>query len=483
MLPPSQPPQVKRIELEWVVVSVAALKRWGFLILFVVLLGAGVAAVYYYTHEPASKRAERLLREASAAKEEVRRSLDSEGLQSEVEQASQLLDQARGDFDRRDYPACNARAEDALRRFQLLGGLANQGFIGAAQIIALQGQVEVQRANESRWNRAREKQVLNNGDFVKSGPEASAELLFADNTVFKVSPDSFLEIHREAREGVASGPAEVKVRVGQVNVNTSTNPSVVSTDVARAEVNRDSRVAVEVEKDGSTTVADYTGGAHVFGASGQNTDLASLQAVSASPAGALGPKRPVPDAPALERPAPNAVVNLDISDRVELDWRVVPGSTGYELQVSSSRIFAPGALQFPTNHRSTNLAVLKIHAAGKYYWRVAAVGVQALRSEWSSPRMFRASSGPRVEALAANKPPRLEVKRPTQMGNLILVEGITEPGATVTINGEPVSVAGDGTFRKTVTARSEGMNTLVVRAVDPAGLSTERQLTIFIETE
>jgi hypothetical protein len=483
MLSSSQPPQVRRIELEWVVVSVAALKRWGFLILFVALLGAALAAVYYYTHEPASKRAERLLREASAAKEEVGRSLGSEGFQSEFEQASRLLDQARGDFDRHDYPACSARAEDVLRRLQLLGGLANQGFVGAAQIIALQGRVEVQHANESRWAHAREKQVLNNGDFVKAGPEASAELLFADNTVFKVGPDSLLEIHREAREGAASAPAEVKVRVGQVDVNTATNPSVVSTDAARAEVNRDSRIAVEVEKDGSTTVADYTGGARVFGASGQNTDLASLQAVSASPAGALGPKRPVPDTPALERPAPNAAVNLDTSDRVELGWRVVPGSTGYELQVSSSRIFAPGTLQFPTSHRSTNVAVLKIHAPGKYYWRVAAVGIQELRSEWSSPRMFRASSGPRVEALTANKPPRLEVKRPTQMGSLILVEGATEPGATVTINGEPVSVAGDGTFRKTVTAKREGMNTLVVRAVDPAGLSTERQLTIFIETD
>jgi hypothetical protein len=483
MLSPSQPPQVKRIELEWVVVSIAALKRWGFLILFVGVAGAALTAVYYYTHEPASKRAERLLREASAAKEEVRRALGSEGLQSEFDQASRLLDQARTDFERHDYPACCARAEDALRRLQLLGGLANQGFAGAAQIIALQGRVEVQRANESRWERAREKQVLNNGDFVKAGPEASAELLFADNTVFKVGADSLLEIHREAREGVASSPAEVKVRVGQVNVNTATNPSVVSTDAARAEVDRDSRVAVEVEKDGSTTVADYTGGAHVVSASGQNTELASLQAVNASPAGDLGPKRPVPDTPALEHPAPNAVVNLDTSDRIELGWRVVPGSTAYELQVSSSRIFAPGSLQFPTNRRSTNVAVLKIHATGKYYWRVAAIGVKDLRSEWSSPRMFRASSGPRVEALTASRPPRLEVKRPTQMGNLILVEGATEPGATVTINGEPVSVAGDGTFRKTVTAKREGMNTLVVRAVDPAGLSTERQLTIFIETE
>ena len=42
------------------------------------------------------------------------------------------------------------------------------------------------------------------------------------------------------------------------------------------------------------------------------------------------------------------------------------------------------------------------------------------------------------------------------MGNFFLVQGVTEPGATVTVNGEPVDVAGDGTFKKTVALTARG---------------------------
>ena len=110
----------------------------------------------------------------------------------------------------------------------------------------LQGKVEVQRANQTEWDKAREKQPLYNGDFIKTGPDASAEIIFSDSTVYRVGPDSLLEVHREARTGREPSAGEVKVKVGQVNVYTATNPSSVVTDAARAEVDRDSRVGVEV---------------------------------------------------------------------------------------------------------------------------------------------------------------------------------------------------------------------------------------------
>jgi hypothetical protein len=477
---PHPPP--RRFELDWVVVSVAGIKRWGLLVFFLVLAGGVLASVLYFMHEPVESRAQRALRRAAAAQEEVRRAGVSENLAGEFEQASRLLDQAREDWDRKDYPACLARAEDAQQRFELLGGLANRDFVGSGQIIAMQGRVEVQRANQTKWEKAREKQPLYNGDFIKTGPDASAEVIFSDSTVYRVGPDSLLEVHREGRVGKEPSVGEVKVKVGQVNIYTATNPSSVVTDAARADVDRDSRVGVEVAEDTGTTVAAYAGKARVTSSTGQSVELGTRQAVSALPGGTLGKERAVPDTPMPEKPAANALVNLDVTDRVDLSWRPVAAITGYELQVSRSRLFTSSNIEF-TNRRNTNSAVVKILRPGTYYWRIAALGMERLRSEFSPPRAFKAFSGPRVEALTDTTPPKLEVQRPTQMGNFFLIQGLTEPGATVTINGEPVEVAGDGTFKKAVALNREGWNTIVIRATDPAGNTTEDRKTVLVQAE
>ena len=198
--------------------------------------------------------------------------------------------------------------------------------------------------------------------------------------------------------------------------------------------------------------------------------------------GASASAGPCRSRPSLEHPATNAIVNLDSSDRVELGWRAVAGSTGYELQLSRSRLFAASNLEF-TNRRNTNTAVLKVKKPGSYYWRVSTLGIDRLHSEWSSPRAFRATSGPRVEALIDTTPPHLEVQRPTQMGNFFILEGATEPGVTVTVNGEPVEVSGEGKFKKAVALNREGWNTIVIRATDPAGNTAEDRKSVYVEVE
>ncbi|MFI5167262.1 MAG: FecR domain-containing protein [Thermoanaerobaculales bacterium] len=470
------------MELDWVVVSISGIRRWGLLIFFLLLAGGVLAGVLYFLHEPVDKQALHALRRATAAQDEVRRAGISESLASEFEQASRLLDDARSDWERRDYPACLARAGDALRQFEAINRLLNRDFVGSGQIIALQGTVELQRANQTRWSKAREKEPLYNGDFVKTSTDASAEVLFSDGTVFRIGPDSLFEVHREARSGRDASSGEVKVKVGQVNVYTAANPSTVVTDSARAEVDRDSRVGVEVADDAATVVATYAGKTEVTGASGDHVALGARQAVSASPGGALGQRRMVPAPPIPERPAANAIINLDQSKRVELAWRPVTGSTGYELQLSRSRLFATSNLEF-TNRRAANSAVLKVIKPGSYYWRVATLGSERLRSEWSPPRSFRALAGRGVEALGDTTPPRLEVQRPTQIGNFFLVQGATEPGVAVMVNGEPVEVGSDGTFKKAVALNREGWNTIVIRATDPSGNSAEDRKSVYVEVE
>lgn len=478
MRPSSRP----RLEVDWVVVPVSGFRKWGLTLLLVVLAGGLGFAGWRLLHEPVEKKASRLIQQATAAEEDVRRTGISEGLASEFEQGSRLLLQAKSDFENRDFPAAAARAEDALHRFELLLRLVNREFVGAAQIIAVSGKVEVQRANQTTWEKAKERQALYNGDFLKTSADAVAELLFADGTVYRVGPDSLLEIHRAARTGPRAEAGEVKVKVGQVNVSTALNPSSVVTDSAGVRVHQESRVGVEVAEDATTTVAAYAGRARVTGTAGEAVELGDRQAVTATREGRLSGRRAVPEPPQPEAPQANALINMDQTNRVVLSWRRVPGAASYKVQVSRSRLFAPANIEVEATRQEPSVA-LRLKLPGTYYWRVAAVGPEHTASEWSSPRSFRAYTGTRVEELADTTPPTLSVQKPQQMGNFFLIQGVTEPGATVTINGEAVAVAGDGSFRKAVAINREGKSVIVIRATDAAGNTTEHRETVFVEVD
>ncbi len=64
---------------------------------------------------------------------------------------------------------------------------------------------------------------------------------------------------------------------------------------------------------------------------------------------------------------------------------------------------------------------------------------------------------------------------------MFIIEGATEIGATVTINGERVELDADGHFRKTVEIFDEGWNDIVIVATDPSGNRTERTERVFVE--
>ena len=81
------------LQVDWVVVSVSGIRRWGLLAFFVLLAGGVLAGVLYFLHEPIEKQALHALRRATAAQDEVRRAGISESLAPEYDQASRLLDE------------------------------------------------------------------------------------------------------------------------------------------------------------------------------------------------------------------------------------------------------------------------------------------------------------------------------------------------------------------------------------------------------
>ena len=78
-------------------------------------------------------------------------------------------------------------------------------------------------------------------------------------------------------------------------------------------------------------------------------------------------------------------------------------------------------------------------------------------------------------------PPELTLSRPQVNGTLVILNGRSEPGSTVTVNGETADVDASGTFKKVISFERQGVNVVTVRAVDGAGNETVRRETVMIE--
>ncbi len=63
-----------------------------------------------------------------------------------------------------------------------------------ARFASLEGTVQVKKAGGPDWISARRDMQLNQGDLVRTGPGASAEIRFADGFSFRLKPESLITI-------------------------------------------------------------------------------------------------------------------------------------------------------------------------------------------------------------------------------------------------------------------------------------------------
>jgi hypothetical protein len=188
----------------------------------------------------------------------------------------------------------------------------------------------------------------------------------------------------------------------------------------------------------------------------------------------------LPDSPQIAAPPANLEVTLDEGRRLVLSWLPVPGAVRYALQVSRSRLFVDNLID--VDSRSKTEATLELRGEGGFQWRVAAVGREGLQGPWSDTRSFRVVAALRPGERGDRTPPPLELEQVQVYGNLFMVSGRTEPGATLRVNGEVVSVGQNGVFNKTLLVGREGWSVLEFVASDTSGNVATLRQRVFVET-
>src|SRR5205823_2243175 len=217
---------------------------------------------------------------------------------------------------------------------------------------------------------------------------------------------------------------------------------------------------------------------------GETVKISAGDKVNATAVGALGSVKKLQMPPALSNPPDNQVFSIALDTQITFQWQAQQGAVAYQLQVSRSRLFST----LEINSRRTKLeATAKVESEGIFYWRVASIGPDGEIGPFSPFRRFRVSGGGKSgsgapSAQGDTTPPPLTLKAPFNIGGqFYIIEGTTEPGATVFVNDEEADVETSGHFKKLVSFNKVGQNTVIVKAVDAAGNQTVQSQTVLVE--
>lgn len=470
------PSRKQRRERDWYTVSVETLRGWGLLALLVVLAGAGWVGFRLWEHYAIQRAAARAIDDARVLLQQVR----GDGLREvkpEYDAAWSSLEQARAAYAAERFDDALARATRSREMLlSLLDASRRGGAAGEAQFIVVAGRVEYRRGDGDAWQPARMRVTLRPGDYVKTAANGSAEIMFADGTLYTVRPDTLFLV-----SGRKEGERErtVELQYGWIDLSTAQASSRVATPQAQAVV-ADASEAV-VSYDSGSRQGRFTAfrGAMEVAAGGETRRVAALQSVTQAE-GKLSPVQQLPPPPRLLAPADNADVDFDRERRLRLAWQAVQGSERYALQVSRNRLFVDNVIDVG-NRRKTE-ATLGVEGEGAFLWRVAAYGEGDVRGPWSPPARFRVASFRTGRSAEDRQPPPLEIEDVQSYGSIFIVSGKTEPGAAVWINDESVAVQADGSFTKTIQLAQPGWDFLQIKAADAAGNPTTHRRRVFVES-
>ena len=341
-----------------------------------------------------------------------------------------------------------------------------------AHFVNIDGTVRVRKAQSAQWVRADYNTNLEKGDYIQTGNDGVARIIFADGTNYVLKPDSLIVVE-ESREDPVTKATRVAVNVSAGTVDLSTgrfevpgSTSRVSFENAVANLTEDSRAMVR--NDPTRNVHEFTvnqGAADVTRGS-TTVRLGQFDQVTfdRERPGLLRQRVIAP--PALVSP-PNMDLTMTQDPKttdLEFSWSSVSGAESYRLQVSPSGMFSNLVVDKKIAGR-TSVKVSGLEE-GVYYWVVTSIDAGGVESQPSLANRFTL-----VQQVESGARAFLEVTNIIQHGRVMEVVGRTEPGSSVIINNEQVfSIASDGTFRHfTSQLAKSGLNQITITAQNRKG--------------
>jgi hypothetical protein len=360
--------------------------------------------------------------------------------------------------------------------------------VTTARFTTLEGNVKVKTVGTFEWVNADRAMALRKSDLVRTGTGSAAEITFFDGTTLHVRPDSLITIE-ESSEDPRTKQRRVAAHIssGEVQFNAPRSTSAgaereFSTPTLRT-TTREAAAAggVSVQESGESNVRLYTGTATVATKTGDTVQLAANTQLKVDAAGKAEPVHNLPSVPALLAPQHQTEITYQDPARATtlLVWKPVPGATAYHVMLDYNAYFnRPLVDRTGITEPSVEVRGLDV---GKYYWRVAAADKDGAEGSFSDFARFTVSR-PQGGGRGTGDPPPIVIESIEVRQNILQVRGHTEPGATLTVNGQRVDVASDGAFNEFIQLPAEkaGRQVVVFRAVGINGGVAETKRPVMV---
>lgn len=438
----------------WYSVSTTSLRRLLTAVSVVALVVAALVGQRVWERSQRKDRAQLLLTDCAGRVDGIAERLGAADARRQHGDLWEQLEKARAAFDGGDFELA---AELGQRCLAVADSVLNPD-PAAIHVLRVAGGVESRRSQDAPWRPLDGGGRLRFGDWVKTSANGSAELVFAGGASLTLRPGTMVHLDAQLTD----------LAFGDLEVATTVEERTVTTPGARARFGRGTEGQVSVASDGSTSrVMVAEGEAEVTTEAGATRRLERLEQLAREGESWSGV------APVLGRPQLLEPVNRRVIDpaagEVTLAWSPIDGARGYRLQVAASPLFTDALVD---DERTATVAALAVGQPGSFSWRVAAVDAQGTPGPWSRPRTFRI--GIETAARRDRVPPRLRIDDVATFGDMVIITGLTEPDAEVTVQGEAAIVHIDGTFRMTVELKYRGRQTIRIVATDSAGNRTVR---------
>ena len=337
-----------------------------------------------------------------------------------------------------------------------------------AHIAFYTGNVEVQRASDLSWKGATEKMRLESGDRIRTFSNSRAEISFDDGTTLRVKSDSLIVIG-ELTENVRTKVTKSSVRLLVSSIEADIKQSVVKGSqfklelpTAVAEVEK-ARLTIDIDENKDSQVKVLSGTVGIDTGT-ERVELDDRKTIMISALKKLSKTGRLMEAPRVESPAPHEsfVTNSD-SMPVKVRWATVPDARSYRLEVAADRYFDQVVFS-KANLQETSFLVPEL-GGNVYYVRVAALDSGQGTGDFSEALPFR--------VIVDRVPPIVDIKKFVVLksggSKEVLVNGETEPTASVEIGGRAVNVDENGFFSTVVRKFSPGQQEIEIVVKDRAG--------------
>lgn len=363
----------------------------------------------------------------------------------------------------------------------IMGG-AKSGPVAAqnqARFVALDGRVQVKKANSTQWAAADSAMTLDKGDLIQTGPDSNARISFSDGTVYTVRPDTLITVEENSMAQDRSTKIGVSVSTGEVDLSTAnwevpgSNAQVSFAD-AVASFRANSRANVKTDPTGNKhEVTVSAGGGVMQRASGESMELNQWERASFPTGGPTKVSRVLAPPELLSPLNLSPIIVPDPRRHAQtFQWKPIGEADAYRLRISTSSMFNDVVKDLRVKGTSTTVSGLP---AGDYFWAVTAMDTQNRVSDSSSTYKFTLAVEQAAGAML------LDVLNLQLHGNVVEVNGKTEPGSAIIVNGEAVAkINPDGTFRHMTRPMPRGGQKIVISGQNRRGGTAKIEKNIMI---